>query len=80
MVIVSIKMTHPSSITTLSFQVTTAEKRTYSIGLTEVGAGDAATLMEAFGSPHCICHENSTLFLTEEEVHLYLLAQQFDVL
>ena len=31
-----------------SFQVTTAEKRTYSIGLTEVGARDTVTLMEAF--------------------------------
>ena len=31
-----------------SFQVITAEKRTYSIGLTEVGARDTVTLMEAF--------------------------------
>ena len=31
-----------------SFQVTTAEKRTYSIGLTEVGARDTVTMMEAF--------------------------------
>ena len=30
-----------------SFQVTTADKRTYSLGLAEVGPGDAASLMAA---------------------------------
>ncbi|MES9880650.1 MAG: hypothetical protein ABW185_07190 [Sedimenticola sp.] len=31
-----------------SFQVTTAEKRTYSLGMSEVSAGDAETLLSAF--------------------------------
>lgn len=36
-----------------SFQVTTADKKTYSLGLCEVSAGDADTLMEAFKQQIC---------------------------